>query len=175
MASIGHLAVALAAARLQRPPAALGPWAWASLLAVLSLLPDADVLAFAMGIPYGAPFGHRGALHSLAFAALVAVVLAVLAAWRGAPVWAVAVTGGLVVASHGLLDALTDGGRGIALLWPFSDSRFFAPWRPIPVASIGARILSRAGLSLMAYEALLFAPLWVVAAWPRRTRSAAAG
>ena len=26
-----------------------------------------------------------------------------------------------VVASHGLLDTLTDGGRGVALLWPFDE------------------------------------------------------
>ena len=53
-----------------------------------------------------------------------------------------------------------------------SDQRFFAPWQPIPVAPIGARIVSRAGLQLMALEALLFAPVWIVAAWPRRKDAA---
>jgi inner membrane protein len=141
---------------------------WTPLLVVLSFLPDADVIAFRFGIPYGATFGHRGAFHSIAFAGLVAVLLAAAAVWcRASPV-ALAITGGLVVASHGLLDTLTDGGRGIALFWPLSAERYFAPWRPIPVAPIGVRTLSRSGLTLMAYEILLFAPVWLLAAWPRR-------
>jgi inner membrane protein len=84
------------------------------------------------------------------------------------PVGALAVTGGLVVASHGLLDTFTEGGRGIALLWPFTLERYFAPWRPVPVAPIGTAILSTDGLILMAREAVLFLPLWVIAVWPRR-------
>ena len=31
------------------------------------------------------------------------------------------------VASHGALDAFTNGGSGIEFLWPFSDERYFAP------------------------------------------------
>jgi inner membrane protein len=137
-------------------------------LVLLSFLPDADVIAFQLGIPYGAPFGHRGAMHSLAFAAIVAVVVWAIVRKSRRPAMGVAAAAGLVVASHGLLDAMTDGGRGIALLWPFSDERYFAPWRPIPVAPIGLRILAPAGLVLMATEAVLFLPLWMVAFWPRR-------
>jgi membrane-bound metal-dependent hydrolase YbcI (DUF457 family) len=40
--------------------------------------------------------------------------------------------------SHPLLDALTNGGRGVALLSPFSNHRYFFPWRPIEVSPIGA-------------------------------------
>src|SRR5688572_10480141 len=40
-------------------------------------------------------------------------------------------------ASHGLLDAMTDGGRGIAFFSPFSNHRYFLPWRPIRVSPIG--------------------------------------
>ena len=138
------------------------------MLVALSFLPDIDVLAFRVGIPYGHPFGHRGALHSILFAGVVAAVLAAVAFWRKAPVARIALTGALVVATHGLLDTLTDGGKGVALLWPLSNARFFAPWRPIPVAPIGPRIFSPYGLSLMAHEALLFLPVWVVAVWPRR-------
>jgi inner membrane protein len=43
---------------------------------------------------------------------------------------------GLSAASHGALDALTNGGLGIALLSPFSNERFFSPWRPILVSPI---------------------------------------
>jgi inner membrane protein len=50
--------------------------AWAVLLAVAAGLPDIDVIAFSLGIPYHAPFGHRGALHSIAFAALCGALAA---------------------------------------------------------------------------------------------------
>lgn len=168
MPSIGHLAVGLAAGRVARPRSGPSAWAWTALLVVLSFLPDADVLAFRLGIPYGAPFGHRGAVHSPAFAVLIGLALWPMAKALRMPASLVAVTGALVLASHGLLDALTDGGKGIALLWPFTSERFFAPWRPIPVAPIGARLLSTEGLLLMAREAVIFAPLFGVGLWPRR-------
>lgn len=158
----------LAAARVTRPRDRPTPWAWSILLVTLSFLPDADVLAFRLGIPYGAPFGHRGAVHSLAFAAIVGLALAAAAKALRMPAVVVGVVGALVVATHGLLDTLTDGGKGIALLWPFTNERFFAPWRPIPVAPIGSRILSGAGLELMAWEVLLFLPFFVVGFWPHR-------
>jgi inner membrane protein len=41
--------------------------------AIATILPDADVAAFAVGIPYGATFGHRGFTHSILFALLVAI------------------------------------------------------------------------------------------------------
>ena len=45
---------------------------------VAAMLPDADVLAFALHIPYADSFGHRGASHSIVFAAVLAVLAAVL-------------------------------------------------------------------------------------------------
>ena len=69
-----------------------------------------------------------------------------------------------VMASHGLLDCLTDGGLGIALLAPWSAERYFAPVQPIPVSPIGPGIvLTRYGWSVIAWEALLFGPLWLLA------------
>ena len=62
-------------------------------------------------------------------------------------------------------------GLGIALLWPFSNERFFAPWTPIPVAPIGARMLTDDGLRVVMTEALQFAPLLVWAVWRRRRSS----
>ncbi|MCA8967543.1 MAG: metal-dependent hydrolase, partial [Planctomycetes bacterium] len=59
----------------------------------------------------------------------------------------------LATASHGLLDAFTDGGLGIALLAPFSSMRWFAPWRPIAVAPIGVgAFFSEWGLRVMVSE-----------------------
>lgn len=137
----------------------------------LSLLPDADVLGFAWGIAYGDPFGHRGASHSLACALGVGLCSGVLlCALRGHWLTSLlAVTA--VVASHGLLDTLTDGGLGCALYWPFDDRRVFAPWRPIPVAPIGAAFFTSRGLEVAAVEALLFSPLLIYALWPRPRRA----
>lgn len=46
---------------------------------VLSVVPDLDVLAFRLGIPYADSFGHRGASHSLAFALLMGFIAALCA------------------------------------------------------------------------------------------------
>jgi inner membrane protein len=181
MASIGHVAIALAAQRLHRRRA---PSRWPSLAgalgwSALSMLPDLDVIAFSVGIPYGAPWGHRGATHSLGFALLVGfsayVVALELGRGCGEPArgrhrsaLATAALVAAVVASHGLADSLTDGGRGAALLWPFSDQRFFAPWRPIPVAPIGFDFVSADGLRVAAVELLLFAPFFGYGLWPRK-------
>jgi len=74
------------------------------------------------------------------------------------------------MASHGLLDTLTDGGLGVALLWPFSNTRYFAPWRPIPVAPIGSRLFEARGIHLMLHECVLFLPFFIFGLWPQ-TRS----
>ncbi len=151
MASILHVAVGMLGGRL----VAGGPrWRPLAALAGLSMLPDADVLAFRLGIPYHHPLGHRGATHSLAFAVGMGIIAAIWAqlAHRPAARWGLAVT--LVVATHPLLDALTDGGLGVALWWPLRADRVFAPWRPLPVAPIGWGMLSPRGLWVVAAEAL---------------------
>lgn len=107
--------------------------------AVCAVLPDADVLAFQFGIPYESALGHRGITHSFFFAALLATIL-VLTVFRGSglrrfTVWCCLF---LATASHPLLDALTNGGLGVALLAPFSEERFFFSFRPIQVSPIGA-------------------------------------
>lgn len=67
-----------------------------------------------------------------------------------------------------LLDTLTDGGRGCALFWPFSEERHFAPLRPIPVAPIGLDFISERGFRVALVELVLFAPVFAYALWPRR-------
>jgi inner membrane protein len=167
MPSVGHVAVGLAAARAVPVPARMRATSWAALLVIVSCLPDADVIAFALGIPYRAPFGHRGAVHSLAFAAACGLLLGLAAAALKRPAFRLGLTAGAVMATHGLLDTLTDGGLGIALLWPFSNARYFAPWRPIPVAPIGRRLLGPHGLGLMLHEVVLFLPFFAAGLWPR--------
>ena len=45
----------------------------------------------------------------------------------------------VVGASHGVLDAFTDGGLGIALFSPFDSARHFFPCRPLLVSPIGLK------------------------------------
>ena len=54
------------------------------------------------------------------------------------------------------------------LLWPFSEERLFAPWRPLPVAPIGSRFWSERGLRVAATELAWFLPLLVWTGWPRK-------
>ena len=111
---------------------------------ICSTLADADVLAFSLGIDYGHVLGHRGLSHSLFFALVLSLLVVVCLfsrlkifskAW-----WAYVCFFFLVAASHGILDAMTDGGMGIAFFAPFDNARFFLPWTPLPVSPIGLSV-----------------------------------
>ena len=170
MASIGHVAVGMAAARVYRRGQPVR-WSLARSMAIwsfLSLLPDADVLGFHYGIRFADTWGHRGATHSFAFAIFLAVAVALVAAVFRLGAWRTGLVAIFVVTSHAVLDTFTNGGLGCALLWPFDNHRYFAPWNPIPVAPIGRRFFSHAGLSVALAELALFAPLFLYAVWPRR-------
>jgi inner membrane protein len=173
MASIGHVAVGMSLARHEAGVSSRARLAASMLFfSALAMLPDADVIAFRLGIPYSAPWGHRGATHSLVFAALVALAAMGLAPLFRLSAWRMGLLSLFAVASHGLLDSLTDGGLGAALLWPFSNERLFAPVRPLPVAPIGSRMFSSRGLYVVAVEFLAFLPFWAFALWPRRRAAA---
>lgn len=181
---ITHAAVPLAlwcaADRGRIPPRLLGAGV------IAAMLPDADVLAFALHIPYADAFGHRGASHSLLFALVLAVLAAVLAFFGSGRPWSAphgpgsrrpwsavscqprlaptkarptvastiqaAVFVFVCAASHALLDALTSGGLGVALAWPWSEHRFFAPWRPIRVSPFAPQFFSARGLATLLSE-----------------------
>jgi inner membrane protein len=175
MASLGHVAVGMAAARFYRGRQP-GRWTLFGSMVVwsaLSLLPDLDVIGFRFGIRYGAPWGHRGATHSLVFAIGLALLVGGLAPLLRLNAVKTAAVAAVVLASHGLLDTLTDGGLGCALLWPLNHQRYFAPWNPIPVAPIGRRFFTQHGLAIALTELVLFAPLVAYALWPRRARPSA--
>jgi inner membrane protein len=153
---VSHALVAVTAARLAYPADRgnrIAIWA-----AALAMLPDLDVVAFLLGIGYGDFFGHRGFSHSLAFALLAGVVV-VATRFRERPQW----TGRswllvgfffLVTASHGLLDAMTNGGLGVAFFSPFENSRYFLPWTPLQVSPIGRGFFSGEGVEVLLNEAL---------------------
>jgi inner membrane protein len=135
--------------------------------ATFALLPDFDVLLLALGAPDAGAVGHRGASHSLAFAVVIGLLAALAARRLGWPVMRTAVIGTLAVASHAALDLLAEGGRGLPLLWPLSHARFASPWRLLPDAPRGLRIVSRYGLTDLAIEFAVFFPVTLYALWPR--------
>ena len=118
--------------------------------ALCSVLPDMDVVGFRFGIRYGDFWGHRGFMHSLVFAALLAgaiVTLGFRELTLGLNHLSLWVYFFLATASHGLLDAMTDGGLGVAFFSPFDNHRYFLPWTPIRVSPIGVGRFSRIAAS----------------------------
>jgi len=141
----------------------------ALVLAALSVLPDADVIAFRFGIPYEHPFGHRGFTHSIPFALLCGAVTPWLSGHSRRPDvrtwWRIASLGFLATLSHGVLDAFTNGGLGVGFFTPFRPERFFFPWRPLQVSPISAgAFFSSTGLRILASEIVwVWLPLAVAA------------
>ncbi|MGA7794593.1 MAG: metal-dependent hydrolase [Candidatus Acidiferrales bacterium] len=140
--------------------------------ALCSVVPDLDVIGFHYGIHYGDFWGHRGFTHSIVFAALVGAVALLVPFRRSLPsisrfsLWMYFF---LATASHGFLDAMTDGGLGIAFFAPFDNRRYFLPWTPIRVSPIGIeRFFTARGLAILQSELLwiwLPAGLLAVSAW----------
>lgn len=114
----------------------LPPSFW-GLSVALALLPDLDIVTFWLGIPYGSRFGHRGFSHSLCCALLVSLPVALLTFQSfGYSWWLLWGYFFVVMVSHGVADAFTNGGYGIAFFSPFDSTRYFFPWRPVEVAPI---------------------------------------
>jgi len=120
---------------------------------VASALPDADAVGYWLGVPYDSLLGHRGLTHSLAFAVVVAAFCSAFAARLGATAPVVFGVVLLCTASHGVLDAMTTGGMGVAFFSPFSNHRYFFSWRVIEVAPISVRrFVSERGLAVLKSE-----------------------
>ena len=155
------------AAALLKPWFPRVPLRAAALGAILTMLPDLDVIAFHFDIAYASTFGHRGFTHSIVFALLTATLATLLIRPRTAGLFAFLF---LCALSHPLLDALTDGGLGVAFFSPFSNERYFFPWRPIRVAPIGADIFNARGLATLGSEVVW---VWVPLGAAALVRSAA--
>lgn len=112
-------------------------WRFWGLVATCSILPDIDSIGFHAGVPYGALWGHRGMTHSLLFAAIIAAGLALILKREFPPPWKLGTLLFAIILSHGVLDAMTNGGLGIAFFSPFDTQRYFFSWRPIQVSPIG--------------------------------------
>jgi len=147
--------------------------------AACSVIPDLDVVGFRFGVHYGDFWGHRGFTHSLLFAALLASAVMLAAFCRVSPGLdrlPMSIYFFLATASHGFLDAMTDGGLGVAFFSPFDNHRYFLPFRPIHVSPIGAgRFFSERGIAVLQSELLwiwLPAALLALSVWLTRRRTA---
>ena len=128
---------------------------------IASIAPDFDALGLHLGVPYGSPFGHRGFTHSLVFAVALGVIALLASGWLRTSKPKAFMFVAISAASHGLLDMCTNGGRGVALFWPFTDERYFFPWRPIEVSPLTlGRLLSDRGRDVFASELMW---VWVPA------------
>ena len=128
-----------------------------------AMLPDADVNLFRFGVTADSIWSHRGFSHSLGFALLLGLAAAVLLRRAAPPLFAFAFVV-LCAASHGLLDMLTNGGHGIALLWPLSGERYFFDWRPIQVSPLAAsRFVTKAAAVAKTEAIWIWLPALLVA------------
>jgi inner membrane protein len=180
MASFGHVAVGMLTGRLHggggkgggggtEPGAKRRPCSWVTLIlfAGLALLPDADVLLVTLGACDAGACGHRGASHSLPVAIAIGLLSGLIARRLRWPVGKTVLATTVAVGSHALLDVLGAGGRGLPLLWPFSEVRFISPVRIFPDAPRGLALLSWPGMTNVAIEFAVFLPLMLFAAWPK--------
>jgi inner membrane protein len=131
--------------------------------AICSIVPDFDVIGFSFGIDYSDMLGHRGLTHSILFALVLAALLTIILARHDRrarlPVFLFLF---LSTLSHAILDAMTNGGLGVALFAPFDEARYFLPWRPIVVSPIGVdRFFSEWGLRVIWSELLW---IWIPSA-----------
>jgi inner membrane protein len=126
-----------------------------------AMAPDLDVISFPLGISYSDMLGHRGVTHSIAFALGLSLLASALALRDSAfhrTRWRIWLFVFLAIGSHGPLDALTNGGNGIAFFAPFSAQRYFFPVTPIAVSPIGLGFVSERGLRVLASE---FVWVWI--------------
>lgn len=124
-----HALVPLAATLAFAKPAI--PWKLVIVAAFAAAAPDVDwFFKHLMHFPPGSVYDHRGATHSL-FVALGAGLLAALAHRQlGVGPLTTGVVVAAAMASHGLLDMMTDSVQPVAYLWPLSSVRLHADWRP---------------------------------------------
>ncbi len=132
-------------------------WKFWFLGIVCSIIPDADVVGFKIGIAYGSFWGHRGFTHSFVFAIFLGLIFSFLFYWQKMT-WKLrsllAFYFFLSTASHSILDAFTTGGLGVAFFSPFDNTRYFFPWRVIKVSPIGLeKFFSEWGIKVLMSEA----------------------
>ena len=102
-----------------------------------AMLPDLDAFMHLLfGATHDSVYSHRGFTHSLGMALLFGALAAVFHPFLKVRPSIAGIVVATAMASHGLLDMMTDSGKPVAYLWPLSSVRFFADWRPFPGSSV---------------------------------------
>lgn len=134
-------------------------WKIALCVVVSAMIPDADFIGFKLGIPYDSLFGHRGFTHSFVFALLWSIMLYVIFFYQKINPFLIITILFIATISHPVLDAMTSGGEGVAFFSPFSNHRYFFPYRPIKVSPLGiSRFFSERGFLVLKSEILF---VWI--------------
>jgi inner membrane protein len=137
---------------------------------IAAVLPDADVITGRLfEIPHTHDFGHRGATHTFVFAILIACAALLRAQMLRARPAVAFLFVALATLSHPLADMLTEGGKGIMILWPFEDARFKFFAHPIEASPVGLKAFESGIIwQVLASEALwLLLPAMFVAFFAR--------
>jgi len=123
-----------------------------------AIFPDSDVLGMALGVEYEDFWGHRGFTHSLLFAVMLSALFAFIILYTRSHKILIFIFLCAATASHGILDALTDGGLGVAFFSPFNNERYFFPYTPISVSPIGVDFFKDGGIEVLKNE---FVWIWI--------------
>lgn len=139
-----------------------------------SLLPDLDGIAFLFQTPWDSPLSHRGLTHSFAFAFICAALATLFAQRLKADRLRVLAFLAICMASHGILDAFTHRGGGVALLWPLDHSKFAFGFHPILTVPIQPkRLFSAESVAVLQSELLwVWLPLTALVVLGRCLRAA---
>jgi inner membrane protein len=147
-----HAVVGVALAQVASPELRKEFRFWAAVL-VGSILPDIDVVGFSMGIRYSDLWGHRGMTHSIVFAAITGIAVGLIFVAPSIEQLKRMFLFFFITLSHGILDAMTNGGLGVAFFSPFKTERYFFRWRPIEVSPLSSsRFFSERGLAVLLNE-----------------------
>ena len=171
---IAHALVGAGIVVASRPKTTIHDWKSLSLAAAIAVLPDFDFLLSWLGNLD--ENWHRGFTHSIAFAIIIGVGVAVLAGksfLRNAMVY-----GGAIL-SHGLCDVLTTKRQGgVELFWPFWPERmrfgvFDYPLTVVPHPAYETwTFIAGSILKASLKELFIFLPLFALLLLYKRARAA---
>ena len=130
---------------------------------ICAIFPDIDVITFYFGIPYESFWGHRGFIHSIPFALILSLLVTTLffrSEKSFSKSWNILVIYFFIATvSHGALDAITNGGLGVAFFSPFDNTRYFFPWHPVQVSPVNVHsFFSEWGIRVLKSE---FVFIWI--------------
>jgi len=113
------------------------PWKLVVAAAIAAAAPDVDtVTKFIVHLPPMSIYSHRGAAHSLFVALAAGLFASLFHRFLGVRPLTAGVVIAASMASHGIIDMMTNAGLPVAYLWPLSSARLWADWRPLQSAEV---------------------------------------